>query len=340
MYLGIEIGGTKLQLGIGTGGNLEALERRDVDISAGAEGIRAQIEAVGRIVCQRYPIEAVGYGFGGPVNSADGTVVTSHQVSGWDNFPLRKWTEDLFSVPVHLGNDCDAAAIAEARFGAGAGQQVVFYVTVGTGVGGGLVIGGELHGLSDSQARPLASAEIGHLRPGLIAENAHHTVESISSGMGIETRVREQIQFNTQHPVLDGQEIPTQELEASFEDDRFDLTSRCSGDLEQLTAQMIAEAAADGNGLALCAIDESVRTLGWAIGQVVSLTAPSIVVVGGGVSLMDETLFYLPLREYAKQYVFPPLRDRFEIVPPTLGEEVVVHGALAFAEGAKGSPKS
>ena len=90
-------------------------------------------------------------------------------------------------------------------------------------------------------------------------------------------------------------------------------------------------AAEKGNRIALEAIADAVRILGWAIAQVVTLTAPDIVVVGGGVSLMDEDLFLAPLREKLEEFVFPPLRHSYQVVPPLLAEEVVVHGALALA---------
>src|SRR5437773_12146329 len=85
MFLGIEIGGTKLQLGVGTGDGppLVALERRDVDRAAGAATIREQILDAGRKLLAQYPVQRIGYGFGGPVNSATGRVITSHQVAGW-----------------------------------------------------------------------------------------------------------------------------------------------------------------------------------------------------------------------------------------------------------------
>ena len=176
MFLGIEIGGTKLQLGVGRADGSEpvALERRDVDPSLGADGILAQIEEVVPYLIRENPVERVGYGFGGPVDAAAGTVITSHQIHGWQGVPLQSWTEERSGVPTVLGNDCDCAALAEARFGAGQGRRVVFYVTVGTGIGGGLVIEGHSHG----RGRP-AVAEIGHLRPGLRDDRADATVESL-----------------------------------------------------------------------------------------------------------------------------------------------------------------
>ena len=187
IFLGIEIGGTKLQLGVGTGDGpaFAAFRRLDVDPARGAAGIRQQIEQAGRDLLKEAPFQAVGFGFGGPINGPAGIVTTSHQIEGWDNFPLAEWCTRTLGVPTYLGNDCDMAALAEARFGGGRGKRGVLYVTVGTGVGGGLVLDGALYG-SD---RP-AIAEIGHLRPGLEAVEPSQTIESISSGRGIEAAAR------------------------------------------------------------------------------------------------------------------------------------------------------
>jgi len=310
-YLGIEIGGTKLQLGVGNGSGppLEELLRLDVDPGDKAAGILKSIEAAGRQLCQRHAVEAIGIGFGGPLDPTTGIVTCSHQVEGWENFPLQAWSEDKLSRPTALGNDCDLASLAEARFGAGKGSQRVFYVTVGTGVGGGLVIDGELQG----RGRP-AIAEIGHLRPSAEAIHPDQTVESLASGPGIVGRVAELL-----------------ENSVTGDPDAGALIDICQGKMEKLSAEQIALAAEKGNRIALEAIADAVRILGWAIAQVVTLTAPDIVVVGGGVSLMDEDLFLAPLREKLEEFVFPPLRHSYQVVPPLLAEEVVVHGALALA---------
>ena len=93
----------------------------------------------------------------------------------------------------------------------------------------------------------------------------------------------------------------------------------------------MAQAARDGNEIAREVLAHACQALGWAIAQAVTLTAPDVVVVGGGVSLMDESLFLTPLRQEVARYVFPPLADTYEILPARLGEAVVVHGALAVA---------
>lgn len=309
MFLGIEIGGTKLQLAVGGGdGVLAELVRHRVDTDRGAKGILEQIEVTGKRLIAEHGASRVGFGFGGPVNSQQGRVVTSHQVKGWKDFPLVQWCQDTLQRPAVLGNDCDVAALAEARFGAGRARQVVFFVTVGTGIGGGLVVGGRLFG----SGRP-AIAEIGHLRPGLDCDQPQMTVESRSAGPAIERMARDRLESDT-----------------ASSDDRTDLLGRCER-AEALTAQDVAEAARDGNGLAKSVFDDACHVLGWAIAQVITLTAPEVVVVGGGVSLSGEQVFFEPLRRSVASYVFPPLGESYQIVSAGLGEEVVVHGALALA---------
>jgi glucokinase len=314
MYLGIEIGGTKLQFGVGPGDGQTFVDfvRCDVDPTRAAEGIREQIRTVGRTLVEKHRIERVGYGFGGPVFGSRGLVQTSHQVAGWDRFPLVEWTEQELGVTARLGNDCDVAALAEATTGAGRDARTVFYITVGTGIGGGLVIDRCIHGTD----RP-AAAEIGHLRPGLAAMTTHQTIESAAAGPAIAHRVQ----------------VRLREIEEGRIHDPHAATLRglVAGRIQDLTTKHIAQAAQAGNKLALQSYREATTVLGWGIAQMITLIAPDIVVVGGGVSLVGEAVFFQPLREAVDDYSFPPLKGSCPIVSAALGESVVVHGALALA---------
>ncbi len=165
MFLGIEIGGTKLQLGLGEGdGVLHGTWRGAVNVQAGAEGIRQQIvEAVPELLASArlrpVDVRGLGIGFGGPVDDGTQKVIKSHQVQGWDNFPLAEWSAGNLGWPAVLGNDADVAGLAEALFGAGKGRTPIFYITIGSGIGGGLVTDGSIYRGSGRGA-----AEIGHLR--------------------------------------------------------------------------------------------------------------------------------------------------------------------------------
>ncbi len=315
LYLGIEIGGTKLQIGVGAGdgsAQFTVLVRREVDRAAGADGILQQIAEVAPQLATRYSLAGMGIGFGGPVDAVTGRVTKSHQIAGWEGRPLAAWCADLLGIPAVVGNDCDCAALAEARYGAGRGGHTVLYVTIGTGIGGGLIIDGQLHGRN----RP-AVAEIGHLRPGTRAITPAQTVEALAAGPGIALTTRQRLAAAASPPEV-----------------RQDLLRRCNHAPEQLTAQLVAEAAADGNAIARATLDQAIQTLGWAIAQTITLTAADRVVLGGGVSLIGETHFFAPLREQVRSYVFPPLAGSYELLPAALGEAVVVHGALALAADA------
>jgi glucokinase len=310
MFLGIEIGGTKLQLGVGPGDGspMVALERLDVDPSRGAEGIREQIARAGSALIQQHGITAIGIGFGGPVDAATGRTIHSHQIDGWDGFPLVDWARKAFGLPVVIGNDSDTAGMAEARFGGGCGKRIVFYFNVGSGIGGAFVLDGKTHPGSTGVA-----SELGHLRPGPQCQRPDQTVESIASGWGIARATRAALEKGEAEAVAD-------------------LLGRCDGHPDRLTAKMVGQAAIAGNRLAAEIFGRAVQTLGWAVAQMITLVAPEVVVAGGGVPLVGEALFFAPLRAEVDRYVFPPLRGSFAIVPAQLGEEVVVHGALALAK--------
>jgi len=189
LALGIEIGGTKLQAGIGSGEPaLRALVRRTVDPSRGGEGIREEIpalveEAISKAGVHPAELSGIGVGFGGPVDSEVGRVLVSHQVEGWSNFPLRDWLVDRFRVPVVLQNDCKAAALAEYVLGAGKGCRRIFYVTAGSGIGGGLVVDGKV-----DTGQGLGAGEIGHTWVPDPRTGKPEKLELVASGWSIERR--------------------------------------------------------------------------------------------------------------------------------------------------------
>jgi glucokinase len=189
VVLGVEIGGTKLQLGVcDRQGHVTTLERRRVARRLGAAGILAQIEQIAPVLLRRgapggraRPVTAIGVGFGGPVDVARGRAVRSHQITGWEGFPVQRWFERKFGLPVFVDNDQNCAALAEARAGAGRGKRTVVYVTVGTGIGGGLVIDGALYN------GRYGAVEIGHVK--MFARGRWRSVESLASGLAIERGV-------------------------------------------------------------------------------------------------------------------------------------------------------
>jgi glucokinase len=318
-YLGIEIGGTKLQLGVGPGdGTFAGLWRGGVDVAAGGEGIRKQIvaavpELLAQAGVERAQLAGVGIGFGGPVDDATATVIKSHQIEGWDNFPLATWISDMLGLPAVLGNDADVAGLAEALFGAGKGLSPVFYITIGSGIGGGLIVNGEIY-----RGVGRGAAEIGHLR--LFSDERdelerytsdYHTLESLASGWAIEQRARRFAQLNINEDFL--------------------LLRLVNGQPNQITARYVGEAVQQGDTIARALLEMPQVYLAEAICHVIALLCPRRIVIGGGVSLMGERVLFEPLRKLVAERCFKPFAGCYDIIPAALGEEVVVHGALALA---------
>lgn len=301
LAVGIEIGGTKLQAGIGLrDGKLVALVRRSVDPALGGAGIREAIpaivqEALEKAQCPPADLAGIGVGFGGPVDTKRGRVLVSHQIEGWADYPLRDWLQKKVEVPVVLQNDAKSAALAEATLGAGKGRKRIFYITVGSGVGGGLVI----DGVPDT-GQGLGAGEIGHTWVPDPETGKPDQLEHVASGWSIGRRGSRRL----------GREV---------------------------TGAEVAALAAKGDPLAIKTVEESAEALAIGIGNVLALLHPERFIVGGGVSLMGD-LWWGPLkRKLAEQYAFKPFEESFDVVPAALGEEVVVIGAVLLGRDAKKS---
>jgi glucokinase len=242
-----------------------------------------------------------------------------------------------------LQNDADSAAYAEARFGAGRGFNPVMYLTIGSGIGGGLVLDGKIYRGAGSGAM-----EIGHLRPGQLPRHVPtegETIESIGSGFGITARAKqaisgykETVAFVRAHHRGDPRATgDNPDLQAKFSpvQDRFArLWEACQGNPDSITTQMIGECAKLGDRLSLELLADAAEAIGWGIAQAITLINPARVVIGGGVSLLGEEPFFEPVRRRCRKNVFGPFAEVAQIVPAALGEEVVIYGAVAIAAGA------
>lgn len=156
--LAIDIGGTKFSMALFDGATMARRETRETSREGGAAWMLEQIRDIGLRWKAESGFEACGVGFGGPVDFARQQVYLSTHVGGWDNFDLPKWIRNTFGVPVLMDNDANAGAIGEGRHGAGRGFRPLFYMTLSTGIGGGILTDeGVLRG-ADSYA-----GEIGHL---------------------------------------------------------------------------------------------------------------------------------------------------------------------------------
>ena len=321
LVAGIEIGGTKLQLGIGPGnGTLLGLERLRVDPASAAAGILEQIKGgfsrlLDKAGVERNRIRAVGIGFGGPVHSDVGRTQKSYQIAGWDDFPLTAWVTDQLGIRhAVLENDADVAGLAECRFGAGLGYSPLLYITVGSGIGGALIVDDRIY-----RGAGHGATEIGHLRVpgGTDPRSGWRELELVASGWGIAAAARELVE-------QESQQTPTDWV----------VLAKAGGDASQITAVSVAEAASVGDPRSRAILETARSAFAFALTQAIALLAPRRIVIGGGVSLIGEQDWFDPIRLMTDRDVFPPFRGRYDIASATLGEEVVLHGALAVAKDA------
>jgi glucokinase len=295
MFIGVEIGGTKLQIGVGSGDGVLVgdVVRLKVDPAKGAQGIRDQLICDGLIHAmiqtglKQSDIEGIGIGFGGPVDSKTGRTIMSHQIDGWEDYPIVEWLQFTFNTKVALGNDSDLAGWAEAKLGAGLGAETVVYSNIGSGIGGAFIRNGELY-----TGQGIGAAEIGHLR--MIASGpgeSWRTLEDLASGWALD-RVAQSLLND-----------------------------------KNATAMDLSAAAKAGDQQARLAWADAVEWWGVAFANVATLLCPDRFVVGGGVALQGDFLL-TPLREVFRRNIFPPFADRCFLALAELGETMVVQGAL------------
>ena len=298
-FLGLEIGGTKLQLVVGDE-SAKIRERRRLTVRAdlGAAGIRSQIEKTLPELLAQHKIAAGGVGFGGPVDWRAGRIARSHQIEGWSGFELAAWLRGLVGAPVFVDNDANVAALGETTRGAGAGFSPALYVTLGSGVGGGLVVDGKIyHGAASGET------EIGHLR----LDRAGTTLESRCSGWAVDAKIREQIKARPDGPLarLVGDSV--------------------RGEARHLAAALQAEDEVAHRILATTAAD-----LAFGLSHAVHLFHPAVIVLGGGLALVGA-----PLRTAVETALRGFIMDVFAPGPAlrlsTLGEDPVPVGALLLA---------
>lgn len=297
--LGIEIGGSKLQLVRGDeSGRIHERRRLVIDPKQGAEGIRQQIEVTIPELLPQGSVEAVGVGFGGPVDWQQGRICCSHHVAGWSEFDLAAWLRPLTNATVFVDNDGNVAALGEALCGAGVGLNPVFYVTLGSGVGGGLVNDGKIyHGATPGEA------EIGHIR----LDRRGTTVESRCCGWSVDTRIRE---------------LKTAEPAGLLA--RLASHDTC-GEAKHLTAAL-----AQGDATAKRIVQEVAEDLALGLSHVVHLFHPQVIILGGGLSGVGE-----PLRAAVEAALHGFTMKAFQPGPAirlaALGEDAVPVGALLLA---------
>ena len=307
--VGIDVGGTNIVVGTVAedGSEVLGLVSEPTLAEQGADAVVARIVKLARASmaeARGREIAGVGIGSPGPLDTKTGVVLLTPNL-GWINMPLRDRVASALGLPATLDNDANCAIFGEWWRGAARGVDHVVGLTIGTGIGGGIVLGGQIyHGASD------IAGEIGHMT---IDANGRRCkcgndgcLEAYASGPAIAARAVEGI--------ASGAETA--------------LPQYVGGDLSRITAQVVYEAAHDGDAYALEMVRETAKLLGAGVANIVNIFNPEIVVICGGVTLAGEKLFG-PLRSEVQRRAFKPAWEVCRIVPGVLTGTAGVYGAAA-----------
>jgi glucokinase len=281
--LAIDIGGTKFSLAAFVDGRMVRRATQPTDRAGGPAAMLPQIIAIARGWQQDLTFERCGVGFGGPVDFASQRVILSTHVEGWVDFPLLPRLQAELGLPAMMDNDANVGALGEALYGAGQGCDPLFYMTLSTGIGGGIVSRGQVLRGADSYA-----GEIGHLTirpdgPSCLC-GWHGCFERLCCGMWLERDHGQPACVLLQDPAF---------------------------------------------------VARYVVDLALGLKAAIMLLNPARIVIGGGIAKAGDALF-VPLRAELRRTIPPWSRARIDVQPAALGDDSVLWGALALAEGMAG----
>ena len=309
LTVGVDVGGTKIAAGVvDEAGSILSTVRRDSPASD-SEQIEETIAGLVRELAAEHSIEAVGVGAAGFVDVARSTVLFAPNLA-WREEPLKAELERRLGLPVVIENDANAAAWGEFVFGAGADVDDLLLVTVGTGIGGGLVLGGELHRGAFGVA-----AEIGHLRvvpQGRLCGCGNLGCwEQYGSGSALVREARQRIAAGGPHTRL--------------------LLDRAAGDASAISGPLVTQAAREGDVLACELFAALGQWLGEGIASLTAVLDPAAVVIGGGVSEAGSLLLDPVQEHFLAQLTGREHRPELEIRLATLGNKAGLIGSADLA---------
>lgn len=269
--IGVDIGGTKVAAGlVDTNGMILRQVRKPMVADQGPEaGLASVINAIKALSefssGSNTQVRAIGICAPGPLDPKVGVIINPPNVRCWRNFPLAAELANLYRIPVSIDNDANAAALAEARWGAGRGYSNIFYATIGTGIGTGIVLDGRIY-----HGRTGAAGEGGHLsidyRGPRCGCGKLGCIEAFAAGPAIARRARAKIRESN--------------------GTRSKMLELSGGDVEAVTSELVGQACVQGDALATTILRETVDFLSLWLGNVIDLLDPEAVIIGGGVASM------------------------------------------------------
>ena len=303
LTIAIDIGGTHIRVAAYEPDSTKPVAHYKTSSLAKEPGVFDRLVQAVETIWQDGQVSAIGIASPGPLDPHTGTILDTPNIPQWENFPVGPKLSERFGVPVYLDNDANMAALGEWHFGAGKGHPDMVYLTISTGIGGGVISNNRL-----LQGYRGMGAELGHMMidpNGPLCGCGHPGhVESFSSGPAIVRHIKEQLAA--------GQKST---LQANLD----------------LTSAQIADAALAGDSLSISAFERAGYYLGIAVANYLAIFDPSILIFGGGVSQVGDLLFK-PLEESLRRHVFHPhYLENLTITKAALGDDAGLLGALALA---------
>ncbi len=312
--VGIDIGGTKLATVVAdsTGHILHKVRRPTLSERGPEYALQLLFDMVRQTTelagLEQEAISAIGVSCGGPLDTKTGIVYSPPNLPGWDALPLKAQLESEFQIPVTIENDANASALAEYRFGGGRGYNAVLYMTMSTGIGGGIVIDGQVyHGANDS------AGEVGHQI--LLPDGPNcgcgkrGCLEALCSGPAIARRAQAAIENNSALATA--------------------LLDLVNGRVEDVKSEHVLEAARQGDVLALQLVEETAYYMGWGIANLVNILNPDIVLLGT-IAIAAGDLLLDPIRKKVSEFAMTRPAEAVKIAPAQLGDALGDLAAVAL----------
>jgi glucokinase len=315
LTLGIDVGGTKIAGGlVNSKGrltkNLVVPTLADKNLKASLGQVFLLIERMIRLAGGKDNLRGIGICAPGPLNPKTGVILTPPNLPAWRNLPLAHLVQKRFDLPTMVENDANAAGLAEVLFGAAAGYRDIFYVTVSTGIGTGVIIDRKIYHGKNGVAGEGGHVSIDYHSPYVCGCGTRGCIEALAAGPGMVRRTR----------VLLVQEHGKPSL----------LRTLTRGDLSRITPKMIADAARRKDPVARSILDETGFFLGVWLAGMVSLLDPEAIVIGGGVSRIGKPLFDKIRETLPKYTVNRSVTPTLPILPAKLRENVGIYGAASL----------
>jgi glucokinase len=315
--LALDIGGTKLAVGVArrdefqATGRLAAIAKEAVPAPGTPEVVIARVIEIARELLRADGgrLDAIGISIGGPLDHITGTVINFPHLPGWKMIPLCREISQALEAPAALDNDANLGALAESRLGAGRGVDDLVYLTISTGIGGGVILGGRLlHGVGSG------AGEVGHItvesRGPLCPCGNRGCLEIMASGTSIARRAR-----------------ALAELDRSRGERLID---HAGGDIAAITSEHVVSAMIEGDPVAAQIWEETAGFIAIGLGSIIHILAPSMIILGGGVAQTGELLLE-PVRRRLRDHVFYIPLDRISLVSAALGHDSALLGAACLA---------